>query len=274
MMTLTFKGASRVLGLVAFLMVPQLVAAQQKATMPRRAPEAKPVQRLSVIEGAVTDTNMVPLAGAEVQVVRTPAKLLTTSTGKFKFTDVRAGQYLLIVKRAGYRPASAVIDVPTGDTLRLTYALERAAQGLAPVEITTRRQSLKMQEFDQRRKLGGGEYFTAEDLEKRAAIRLSDVLRYAKTMTIMPDATNNNVEIAFSKREGGGLNVSGVAYCPMQVYLDGIPLPSGFPMDLLPAPKMVSGIEVYSGPATAPMQFGGNDRRCGMVLVWTKDGTY
>lgn len=44
-----------------------------------------------------------------------------------------------------------------------------------------------------------------------------------------------------------------------------------FPLELLPTPKEIAGIEVYDGPATVPAQFNGLDRRCGMVLVWTKD---
>jgi hypothetical protein len=48
-------------------------------------------------------------------------------------------------------------------------------------------------------------------------------------------------------------------------------MPPRFPLELLPTPKEIAGIEVYDGPATVPAQFSGMDRRCGMVLVWTKD---
>ena len=225
-----------------------------------------------MIDGVVTDTNLVPLVSAEVTVLRTTVKISTNNLGKFRFTDVPAGQYLLIVKRLGFRPVSGLIDVPPGDTVRLTYSLERSAQGLAAVNITEKRESVRMLEFNQRMRQGVGEFFTAEQLEKRAALSVADILRYARTMTITPDNTNNGALIALSKREGGGLNAGGAAYCPMQVVVDNVQMPSGFPMDLLPPPKMISGIEVYAGAATAPLQFAGNDRRCGMILVWTKDG--
>jgi len=178
----------------------------------------------------------------------------------------------MIVKRLGFRPVSGVIDVPPGDTVRLTYMLERSAQGLAAVNITEKRESVRMLEFNKRMREGVGEFFTAEQLEKRAALSVADILRYARTMTITPDNSHNGALIALSKREGGGLNAGGAAYCPMQVVVDNVQMPSGFPMDLLPPPRMISGIEVYAGAATAPLQFGGNDRRCGMILVWTKDG--
>ena len=36
--------------------------------------------------------------------------------------------------------------------------------------------------------------------------------------------------------------------------------------------QQISGIEVYTGAATVPPQFGGVDRRCGVIAVWTRDG--
>ena len=241
--------------------------AQRKATAPRGS-EAPSTPMRGVIDGFVSDTNLTPLAGAEITVLRTPTKILTNPAGRFRFIDVLPGQYLLVVKRVGYRPTSAVIDVPSGDTVRLSYTLERAAQGLAAVQITEKKQSLRMLEFEQRKKLGQGEFFTAEDFEKRVALTLPDVLRFSKTMSLTPDNTNNGNLVALSNREGGGIS----GYCPMQFLIDGIPLPAGFPMSILPAPRDVAGVEVYSGPASVPLQFSGADRRCGMVLVWTKDG--
>lgn len=249
------------------LALPTVMAAQRKATVLSSAGVPTAPTR-GVIDGFVSDTNLVPLAGAEITVLRTATKINTTTGGRFRFIDVVPGQYLLIVKRIGYRPTSAVIDVPSGDTVRLSYTLERAAQGLAAVQITEKKQSLRMLEFEQRKKLAQGEFFTAEDFERRVALTLPDVLRFSKTMSLTPDNTNNGNLVALSNREGGGIG----GYCPMQFLLDGIPLPAGFPMSILPAPRDVAGVEVYAGAATVPLQFGGADRRCGMVLVWTKDG--
>ena len=59
----------------------------------------------------------------------------------------------------------------------------------------------------------------------------------------------------------------------MQVYLDQVPLPSPFNLDLLPTPKDLAGIEVYAGASTIPAQFAGYNRGCGVILVWTKAGS-
>jgi hypothetical protein len=50
-------------------------------------------------------------------------------------------------------------------------------------------------------------------------------------------------------------------------------MPTPFNLDLLPTPKSLAGIEVYAGSATIPPQFNGMNHGCGVILVWTKDGT-
>ena len=64
----------------------------------------------------------------------------------------------------------------------------------------------------------------------------------------------------------------GAYACAMQVVIDGVPMPPRFPLELLPTPREIAGIEVYSGPATTPAQFSGLDRRCGLIAIWTRDG--
>ena len=58
----------------------------------------------------------------------------------------------------------------------------------------------------------------------------------------------------------------------MQILVDGVPMPSPFDLSLLPPPKEFAGIEIYAGAAAAPPQFSGVDRRCGLILFWTKAG--
>ena len=72
-------------------------------------------------------------------------------------------------------------------------------------------------------------------------------------------------------RTPSGVREQTVQGCPMQVYIDAVAMPTPFSLDLLPPPNNLAGIEMYTGPATTPLQFGGADRRCGVILVWTKD---
>src|SRR5688572_15985090 len=94
-----------------------------------------------VIDGAITDTALRPIGFAEVTVLRTDIKLLSNSLGRFRFVDVPAGQYLLIVRRIGFRPVSSIIQVGNRDTLRLAFTLEPSVQVMGEVVITEERHS-------------------------------------------------------------------------------------------------------------------------------------
>lgn len=231
-----------------------------------------PKRVLGTIDGIVSDTGLVPLQGAFVTVFGSNVRIGTGPNGRFRITKIPAGQYLLMVKRVGFRPTSAVIQVPETDTLRLSYTLEPVpAEQLRAVVVTEKSPSAKMAAFEARRKAGVGEFMTAAEIEQRNPAYSTELIRKFKSVNVTPDHSSVITQYyAISAREGGNPQLGA---CPMQVYLDQVPLPSPFNLDLLPAPRDIGGIEVYAGASTIPLQFAGYDRGCGVILVWTKDGT-
>lgn len=274
-------GAARPVGaaLAALALLSLPLGAQERQTLQQRAAREKAEQAdranaLAVIDGIVTDTLLQPLGAADVTVVGAGARVVTGENGRFRMLQVPAGQYLLVVRRVGYAPTSGIIEVPAADTLRVSYSLARSVSMLDTIRVRERRVSMRMLEFEQRRSQGVGQFITREEIERRGSLQTSDFLRYMRGVQV---STNTTQAFAgtqvFSRREGGGFSSDQQQqYCPMQVVLDGIILPRYFNLDLLPPPKQIAGIEVYSGAATIPPQFGGPDRRCGVVAVWTRDG--
>lgn len=227
----------------------------------------------AVIDGVVTDTLLNPLDNADVTVIGTSAKIITGANGRFRMMQVPSGQYLLVVRRIGFSPTSGIIEVPAGDTVRLSYALVRSGMLLDTIRVREQRVSLRMLEFEQRRKLGTGQFVTRDMLERRGSMYAKDFLRNLSSIIVSPLQGDQFAgTVALSKREGGSVFGDGAGACAMQVLLDGIILPRNFNLDLLPPPKQIAGIEVYAGAATVPPQFGGPDRRCGVIAVWTRDG--
>ncbi len=226
-----------------------------------------------VIDGLVTDTLLTPLGSAAISVVGIDARVVTSENGRFRMLQVPPGQYLLVARRIGYAPTSGIIQVPSDDTLRLSYTLLRSANLMDTVRIKERRVSLRMAEFEGRRMQGVGQFITQEDIDKRGSRETADFLRNMRGIEVsrLTDSQFAGT-VALSRREGASVGGEGSGACAMQIFLDGIVMPRFFNLDLLPSPKSISGIEVYSGAATAPSQFGGADRRCGMILVWTRDG--
>jgi len=230
--------------------------------------------RVGVIDGIVTDTVLQPLNAADVTIVGAGLRVVTGANGRFRMVQVPPGQYLLVVRRIGYAPTSGIVEVPEADTLRLSYSLERSTLALDTVRIKSRRVTMRMVDFEQRRLQGIGQFITQEEIERRGSVQTSDFLRYMRGVQVSQNTTQvfGGTQV-YSRREGGGFDGNQQQqFCPMQVLLDGIILPRSFNLDLLPPPKQIAGIEVYTGPASVPPQFGGADRRCGVIAVWTRDG--
>jgi hypothetical protein len=60
--------------------------------------------------------------------------------------------------------------------------------------------------------------------------------------------------------------------CPYQFFIDGVAIPTP-KIDIdLPSPKEIAGIEVYTGPASIPLQYKNTHDAgfCGVILLWTR----
>lgn len=255
------------------------VAAQQKTTIRDRAAreaEQRPLSRAGIgsIDGIVTDTLLRPLGAADISVIGVGARVVTSENGRFRILQVPAGQYLLVVRRIGFAPTSGIVEVTADDTLRLTYSLARSVSTLDTVQVRERRVSIRMLAFEQRRRQAQGQFLTQEEIDRRGSLQVADFIRGFRGVEVSRVTTEQFAGTqAYSRREGGGLtSESQQNFCALQVVLDGIILPRNFNLDLLPPPKQIAGIEVYSGPATIPPEFSGPDRRCGVLAVWTRDG--
>jgi hypothetical protein len=223
--------------------------------------DAQPRTAPGTIDGIVTDSNLVSLGDATASILGSSLQVVTGSNGRFPILAVPAGHYILVVRRLGFAPTSAALQVVEGDTLRLTFALNRSVTALDTVVVATKRYSMKMAEFEDRRKAGFGHFVTQAEIEKRNAIFLADLLRTVLSVAITGEPGRHH---AVNIRSG----------CEFQLVLDGVALPKGTSLDDLPIPKETAGIEIYSGPATIPLQYknthGGGF--CGVILVWTRDG--
>jgi hypothetical protein len=128
-------------------------------------------------------------------------------------------------------------------------------------------------EFERRRQLGVGKFLTATDIEKRGSIDVGTLLRAFSELSVVRDDATGVTSLQSRRDQGNMLMATGAGACPVQVVVDNIPMPREADVELFPRPREIAGIEVYGGPSGVPAQFAGTDRRCGMVVIWTKDGS-
>jgi hypothetical protein len=220
-----------------------------------------------VIDGIVTDSNLVRLAGATVSLVGTTTEVTTDERGHFRISGIPSGRVMLMVRRIGYVSLPSVLEIVAGDTLRSAFSLERVVPALDTVVVAARRPDDPLSEFEQRRRAGLGQFMTREQIEK---------LHFVETVTYL--LTFQSTQLI------GGTLLNRRDYpargCPYQFFLDGVLINTPNVIADLPRPAELYGIEVYSGPALIPLQYkpvgdgagrmGGGS--CGVILLWTRRG--
>jgi carboxypeptidase family protein len=213
--------------------------------------------RLSVIDGVVTDSALVPLGDATVSLLASSVRVVTGPNGRFRVRDLTAGAYVLLVRRIGYEAASLRVQVTPGDTASPSVALQRASTKLDAVSIIGQRLTPAMQEFESRRKLGEGHFITQAEIEKRNPVAVSDMFNGIPSVMV----------------KGGMILNLRQDSCPFNIYVDGVKLPVGS-IDNLAVPQEVAGIEIYAGAATIPLQYKSpSGSFCGVILLWTRIGS-
>jgi hypothetical protein len=241
-----------------------------------------------VLDGVVSDANLVALSNSTITLLGLDLRVVTGENGHFRILSMRPTQYIVLVRHIGFQPTSAVVQVPAGDTLRLTFELESAHSALDTVRIMGRRTSSRMADVEQRRKYGQGQFLMADEIEKRGSMGGADLLRRFRGMTLSPITEGGGQYGYYAISSRGmatgpavarpsgvdGLMTGGLesAACYMSVVVDGMLMPRPFDITLLPSARDVAALEVYTGPATLPPQFSSMNSGCGLIIVWTKDG--
>ena len=178
----------RVLSLFAFVIALVTNVGSRSAEAQTRPGSLGP-NAFGTIDGVVSDTSLVPMQGAFISILGTAIRVGTGPNGRFRITKIPTGQYLVIVKRVGYRPVSAVIEVPSVDTVRLSYTLERVTETLETVTITEKAPTERMSEFEQRRKLGFGEFMTRAEIDQRNSVFPTELFRKFMSVNVSPSRT-------------------------------------------------------------------------------------
>jgi hypothetical protein len=213
--------------------------------------------------GKVVNRNGAPVAGARVGLMGTSAATLTRANGDFVLDSLPAGTQAIVVRQLGYRPAEMTVDLSSRTPSRVTVQLGAYVPELSPVEVVSRRDEglQKVGFLDRKRTAAGGYFMGPEQLEKRNAMKFTDILR--STPGIRVSEQNGQAMISSTR--------STTANACVTMYVDGAQWQQLEPGDLdsFVQPNEVAAIEVYSG-SSVPIQFTQAGQSCAAVVVWTK----
>jgi TonB family protein len=214
------------------------------------------------VAGMVRDSSGAGIAGAEVTIVGTGLRAHTNAQGEFRLTNVPAGTVTVGVRRLGFIPTVASIEIGVNEAASMSVVVAPLAQSLAAVIVRGDRrfeEHGRLAGFYQRRaRSPGGHFITREQIDQRNPGQLTDLFRSVPGARIYSSTFSNVVRFRGMR-------------CAPLVWLDGFPATAGeFDLDALD-PYIIEGIEVYLGVATVPPEFrwvrGGGS--CGAIVIWT-----
>jgi len=213
---------------------------------------------------AVHYTAEAALAGATVEITGTSTQ--TDERGAFRLWTERDDTLTISIRRLGYSPIEALMTARAGRWDTVVVELEPVGQRLAEARVTAgaARRSALFRSFEERRAMGNGVFVTREEIAAQNTVRLSDILRTRRGITIVR-ISPNRYGIRFTTHTGRGRGS-----CIPDVWLDGQRV-RGFEVDDLLA-NTVEAMELYDSFALVPAEFthSAGTVPCGTIVIWTR----
>jgi hypothetical protein len=280
----------RISGVFVLLTVSSALAIAQQAALRRSPPNG-------TVDGVVTDTALAPLAGATVSILGSTIRVVTGDNGRFRISELRAGQHILVAQRLGFEPTTARVDVAAADTEHIAFSLERISIALDTVVVAAQTVPPRFAEFETRRlNHEATASFNRDDILKVNPVDTWQMLSRVPALKLIPNGPNGGLwAVSTRAMKVDGTTLQSVP-CYMSVMIDGVmmggdPAPTAllkskgaaaptppqqtdgtFNMMNLPPPDQIHGIEVFGGPASIPPQYNGaaNNKMCGLIVIWTR----
>jgi hypothetical protein len=247
-----------------------------------------------LLSGRLVDGHSAPIALAEVKVNRT--RVATNDSGRFA-VRIDAGKVNIEVKRLGFMQARhsmqvrrdttiEIVMLPSPGRLQTVTVTETSLAGLTRLGFYDRQEQVK-------RGFLNGTFITPDDVTKRNPSAVSQMLGNVQGVSLQNSA-------------GRLIPTAHDGQCAMTIYLDGAQInntkgqqgkmsaliemerdnqidpelgPTGGRIadyggiDLVMSAHQLLAIEVYPRAGSAPLKYQSLSNNCGIILLWTKDGS-
>lgn len=234
------------------------------------APQIASAQQIRGV--VVHDSTDQPIAGATIELITQDSTVRATAVssaiGWFQLSLPSHGRFLLRASHVVYGGGGAVeVVVGERELVNVVLRMTGGAIPLEPLSVTARSVD-PLAGFRQRAAHGGqGYYLHREDIEKHAGARVSDLLRRMPGVRfdLVRDRSGFFTSETLLMRSLGEL-------CEPTIYLDGVPMPPEFGMDIndLISTEALAGVEVYTSHLTAPLDLHIPRNSCGVIAFWSR----
>lgn len=224
------------------------------------------VGQSAVLRGRVLDaTNESPIPGAYVELVALKVRAQSDSSGAFQLRGIPAGVHQISVRAIGHDAMTARLQIAASDTIATDFLLSATATKLGTVKVSVSRSEryrVRLQGFEERRKIGLGRFLDGDFFEKNRT-RALGVLLVSRIAGIRTIKTLGG-EMLVGERYG--------SRCRPQIIVNGI-VRDDFDLESVTTDEVI-GFEYYS-VASTPAEFARSGTReggsqCGTAVFWLK----
>jgi hypothetical protein len=217
------------------------------------------------VTGVVRNSHGQPLHGAQLMVWGSDVTGSSGDDGSFTLSDPPSGTQSLEARYVGYAPTRVTVDLVSNQTRTVTVTLGERTDVLEQVTVYGKlnRRRIDYTGFLERRKsAGSGRFYTRADIAQMHPVDLTDILRRVPGLRLVPTSYFD-----YTILSSRGLTTNPTGTCQPALYVDGARLIDDTGLNGMIRPGDIAAIEVYAGPAGAPLQYSDGD--CGSILIWT-----
>lgn len=231
-----------------------------------------------VLRGRVlSDSADAPIAGAILGLPGFGLIVQSDSLGNFVFPGRMPTRLILIrVTALGFKPIDTSVELTAPDTADVDFIMSKSAQLLGAVRVGASRVERRFAEFERRRSVGAGTFFTDSIIRRYArAGRVSTLISSRSQLRVVGAPRGVGTEQFVIGARGSELSFGGARPCYAAVLLDGSWVYSGqsgeppFNINGIAA-ENVAAMEVYRSSTDIPVEFRRIGNFCGLVVLWLK----
>jgi hypothetical protein len=230
-----------------------------------------------------------PIANAEVSIPAIARAVQTAPDGAFLLREIPAGIHEINVRRLGYRQGRAWVNFSAAKTVERNFLIGRAT-ALDTIAVTALRGTAA---FEERRKVGLGQFVTRAQLEKHENLDLPAIVARLRGVRFVRGSGSSATYVvggrggvdAFASQqqlcdrlrfEGKEPEPTQRCQCYAQVYLDNAVIYGASPGETVPDINTVpltaiEALEYYTGAET-PVMYSRLNSNCGVLIIHTRRG--
>ena len=232
---------------------------------------AGPVRRgQSMVHGRVTTSTGVGLQNASVRVLGSGTPVRTSERGEFVILDAILGTQSIEVRAIGYQPLRRAVRLSRTSMVEVTFSMAATNVELDTVRVVAGREiPWDVRGIERRWRTGLGRFLDGKTVTERSTMYTTDALRGMAGVAIRSPKQGFGQDIIMRGFMGGE--------CRATLFVDGMPVDAasrgGITIDEFVQPDMVAAVEVYARANLVPAEYMTMRTGCGVVAVWTKNGT-